>query len=231
MRLEKYKFTAIGPRSENQDAVDVIGDVRLVACVADGVGGSNCGSRASSESVREFIATVDENNISHFIPNMHEKILSIQKDSVECSGMATTFTGCIVHDGIVRGVHVGDSRCYLLRGNGIKQLTTDHTEVNRLLMAGKLTKQEALEYARKHILESAIGASAPLENQGFNFELLPKDRLLLLTDGTHGIITKRDFRDLSVKHPHARDFYDSLVELHSKRKLTDNASFVLISAE
>ena len=110
--------------------------------------------------------------------------------------MASTFTGCSIENLRLNGVHCGDSRLYILRGNGLKQLSEDHSEVAKLLRKGKLSAKEAINYPRRNVLYSAIGAGESIEIQDFEFSLQPKDRILLLTDGVSGVVSKKQVRDL-----------------------------------
>jgi PPM family protein phosphatase len=224
-----FKYTDKGPRNENQDSHEVsIFEASCVACVADGVGGGNCGSLASSLSVETFISKSITSELNELLLNIHDDIKEIQEQNTICKGMATTFTGCIIRNLILDGIHVGDSRLCILRGNGIKQLTHVHTEANRLLRTGKLTKEEYNDYPRKNILESALGISKSLIVQSFQFNLEIRDRVLISSDGFHDIINKREIRDLSVSNQNVHDFGEALVKLLSNKKLIDNVTFVVV---
>ena len=142
--------------------------------------------------------------------------------------MATTFTGCLISDNKIKGVHLGDSRLCLLRGNGIKQLTVNHTEANRLFLAGKLTKDELDNYPRKNVIESAIGIKGQLTIQCFDFDLQLNDRIIISSDGVHGLISKIEFRDLSIKYKLLNEFGEALKSLLQKKGLIDNATFLII---
>lgn len=234
MSIKFYKYSETGPRFENQDSLDAAAfDNSFYACIADGVGGSNCGKIASQESVSFFISQIisGKTNLKEIIISTHERLKNLQNSNIECSKMATTFTGCIIFENSLTAVHVGDSRLCILRGNGIKQLTEDQTEVDRLLKSGKIKYKDVETYPRKHIIESAIGASDFPTIQTFNFELVQGDRVLITTDGVHELISKVEFRDLSVRNKDINSFGLALVNLLNTRKLTDNASFILISVE
>lgn len=71
--------------------------------------------------------------------------------------MATTLTVAFIKNKQMHVVHAGDSRLYVIRGMGLKQLTIDDTEVNKLVSEGVLSKEEALVYPRKNILTNALG--------------------------------------------------------------------------
>jgi PPM family protein phosphatase len=231
--LDFFTYSDKGPRTENQDSWDVATtDAGFVACIADGVGGGNCGKLAAVETVQRFIKKNSAGNISELnvvVKSIHEEIKVLQIENRECKGMATTLTACIIKDNALHGVHVGDSRLCILRENGVKQLTDNHTELNTLLKSGKLKAEDAENYPRKHVLESAIGAKDMPTIQLFDFQLLPNDRIILTTDGVHEVISKIEFRDLSVKAETVEEFGQSIIKMLEMRKLTDNVTFLIIS--
>lgn len=232
MKFEYFEYSDKGPRLENEDALSIftIGDI-LYSCIADGVGGSKCGKLASNKSVESFAAKVkaDQNELERILLEIHEQIKELQATLSECIGMATTFTGCIIQNYSLYGIQVGDSRLCILRGNGIKQLTDVHTEASRLFKSGKLSAVEYQDYPRKHIIESALGITGDLTMQSFSFDLLQGDRIILTTDGVHDVITKTEFRDLSLKNRGINEFGQSIIGLLSTRKISDNTSFIAIS--
>jgi serine/threonine protein phosphatase PrpC len=229
-------FTDKGPRLENEDALDVLnrGSNYLTACIADGVGGLSCGSEAAQMSVSQFMNELTVNpewNLKELLLGIDTNIKAKATWKENCNGMATTFTGCIINEYSLIGVHVGDSRLCILRGNGVKQLTESHTELDRLIREGKIERQYASLYPRKHVLESALGTANKLLIQQFSFSLQSLDRVILSTDGFHEIVTKEEQRDLSVKLRDLDELRDSLVKLIKRRKVTDNVSFVIIEIE
>lgn len=228
--IQHHLYTDKGPRHENQDSVEIKSDgTSLVACIADGVSGKDCGKKASSETIRFFLDNYSSgSDLLMLAKNAHDHIRKIQTEEKECNGMATTFTACIVEDHRLKGVHAGDSRLCLLRGNGIKQLSQEHTEVNRLLLSGKITAEDAINYPRRNVLESAIGIRGELQVQTFEFELKSGDRILLTTDGVHNVISKKEFRDLSKKHSDSEQFSNAIIDMLSQKKLSDNVSFILL---
>ena len=66
MKIESFKYSDSGPRLENQDSISVKEfEDFFVACIADGVGGRNCGSIASQESINFFLSEIINNNVKH----------------------------------------------------------------------------------------------------------------------------------------------------------------------
>jgi serine/threonine protein phosphatase PrpC len=227
-----FQYTDPGPRDDNQDAIDIRHkESYTLACIADGVGGGSCGSLASTESVKFFSNAIDNPiyaRLEDALQATHQRIKELQKKNEECHGMATTFTACLIRSGSLFGVHVGDSRLCILRGNGIKQLTDPHTEAHRLFLEGKLTFNDLATYPRRNVLESAIGIKGEIKIQTFRFDLQVGDRVLLTTDGVHDVINKLEFRDLSKESANVEQFGKKIIELLKDKRLTDNVSFILM---
>jgi len=207
-----------GPRKNNQDAADfrVIGN-KVIACVADGVGGSNSGEVASSLAVKKFMKSADAfdttADLKTYATQIHEQIITEAKQDPNTVGMATTFTGCVINSSILQGVHLGDSRLCILRGNGIKQLTEVHTELRRLLDQNLINEEDAANYPRKNLLESALGIAGPPIIQTFEFSVETGDRIILTTDGVHDIVTKKELRDASIMTGTSTDFSKAIHDL------------------
>ncbi len=213
MKFTYYGYTNQGPHPENQDAFDFLdnGTGIAVACIADGVGGASYGKEASEIAVKNFLKNAFNSNLdlTDVVVEIHNQIV-LKAASLNCEGqMLTTFTGCVVENGKLTGVHSGDTRLYLLRDNGIKQLTNDQTEVARLVRSGKLSVEDSYSYPRRHILESALGVSVLPLIDHFEHEMLEGDRVLLTTDGVHEIVSKKRIRDLSL----ASECIEDLVKL------------------
>jgi protein phosphatase len=77
---------------------------------------------------------------------------------------------------------VGDSRCYLFREHGLKQLTRDQTMAQELLDAGVLNAEQAARSPYANVLSSSLGGAAWVPEVS-HADLKPGDVLLLCTDG------------------------------------------------
>jgi len=222
-----------GPRSQNQDSLAVtnINKDILVACIADGVGGNKGGQEASNLSTKIFVERLGKepkHNLIDLIKDIHNQILLDAQLTPEKTGMATTFSGCIISQMHLNGVHSGDSRLMVLRGNGLLQLTKDQTEVARLFDEGLLSKEDAYNYPRKQIVENALGIEQPFVPQAFSFELKHNDRLVLTTDGVHNKILKSEIRDVSLQSNSPEELTASIIKLVKSRHPDDNFSILSI---
>lgn len=230
--MQFFTYTSQGPRPSNQDCMSIaqIKDLGVLLCVADGVGGNKGGEVASQLAIKTFISCVENENfsMSEAMAAAHEKILEAAKENEDLTGMATTFTAVLISNNRLCGIHCGDSRAYVLRENGIKQLSHDHSEVAKYLREGKLTKEDALVYPRKNILYSALGSHKDLVIDEFDFSLRTRDRVVVLTDGFYGVVPKKMFRDISLASKDIQKFGDNLVDYIESIDTTDNYTIAAV---
>ena len=77
--------------------------------------------------------------------------------------MGTTMTTVSVGDGDIAIAHVGDSRAYRLRDGELERLTHDHSLVDEMVRAGKLTPEEAEVHPQRSIITRALGPEPEVE--------------------------------------------------------------------
>jgi serine/threonine protein phosphatase PrpC len=230
--MKFFKYTNKGPRNINEDSFYISESANTIyACVADGVGGFKHGDFASNFIVKEFEKKITINSsvdLNLFVNEINRNLIDIAKNELKVDKIATTFTAGIISDKLIRGVHVGDSRICVLRGNGIKQLTDEHSEVGRLVREGKLNPEDRKTYPRKNIIESIIGYEDLFTMQNFQFDLLVGDRIIFSTDGFHESISKLELRDISIKIKSFEEFCRKLIIELENRILHDNSTFLCI---
>jgi protein phosphatase len=169
--------------------------------VADGMGGHAAGKRASTVAV-DSLAEYVLNSMPWFL-RLHEEregdfreylraALSHCQHAVEAEaervparrGMGTTLTMGYLAWPRLYVVHVGDSRCYLLRGGRLQQLTRDHTVARRLVEEGVLPEAQAESSRWSHVLWNVVGGNShELDPEVYKTVLARGDSLLLCTDG------------------------------------------------
>lgn len=202
MRIFSASLTRPGPRATNEDFLDCwvteTGDT--VACIADGLGGMGGGDMASRLAVTSFRSALGEYGLDEKAMLAAANIANESIRSAQVAGphnrMASTLIAVALMEDRIVGIHCGDSRASIARGKGIRRLTTDHSEGQRLLEAGKLSKEELPSYPRKHILESALGVRDQPRIDTIHFDLLLGDRIILTTDGVHNLVPLREMQRL-----------------------------------
>ena len=238
MKISFASISEAGPRKVNEDSLDcwVSASGETDACIADGLGGMGGGDVASKLAVRTF-----RNHLQRFgiceetllggAREAHLKIREAQSAVQTHNRMATTFTAVSLSKKGILGVHCGDSRAAIARRNGIKWLTKDHSEGQRLFEMGKLTKEELATYQRKHILESALGDKEDPRVDSFSFDLVPGDHVLLTTDGVHNSVLLREMQYLSSISPNPDELAKRVANSIEQHGPSDNYSMVALYVE
>jgi len=164
--------------------------------VADGMGGHAAGELASAIAVAT-LSSLNENPpsaadalgaLADAVDRVGISLGSVVAAEPELAGMGTTVTGLAWLGGRIAVVHVGDSRAYLLRDGALVQLTHDHTYVQTLVDAGRLTEEQAAKHPRRSLLTRALDGITPVEADLSVREARVGDRYLLCSDGLTGVI-------------------------------------------
>jgi len=202
--FETSARSAIGlVRQGNEDSGFV--SPQLIA-VADGMGGHAAGEVASRIAVEvlqslvpALVSTgIDEDSVAdllmHSLHSIDSEISVVTDDDVEKRGMGTTLTALLIRDKHISLLHVGDSRCYRLRGNSLEQLSNDHTIIQELLDQGAISPAEALEHPQRSMLTQALRGDGDVTPVLQMYEIKKGDRYLLCSDGLSGVLTEKEIK-------------------------------------
>lgn len=239
MNFNYLTCTNIGlKRADNEDAFGVFEiENGLLTVVCDGLGGNKAGDVASRLAVKviaEHFASSRERDLLERIKSAivaaHAKILEQSNSNFQQKGMATTVDVLYLKDNTSYWGHVGDSRIYNVKNGKIKQLTKDHSLVQKLVDDGFLTLKEAENHPNKNIITRALGDSNLIEVDLSKLKYNPDESnfFFLCTDGVTGVI--KDFElekilsfDNLEKMPHL------LSNMIIERGAPDNFTFVIIT--
>jgi serine/threonine protein phosphatase PrpC len=190
-------------RQGNEDSGFV--SPQLIA-VADGMGGHAAGEVASRIAVEvlkslvpSLISTdIDEDSVEdllmHSLHSIDSEISVVTDDEIEKRGMGTTLTALLIRDKNISLLHVGDSRCYRLRGNTLEQLSNDHTVIQELLDQGAISQAEAVEHPQRSMLTQALRGDGDVTPVLQMYEVKKGDRYLLCSDGLSGVLTEKEIK-------------------------------------
>ena len=202
--FETSARSAIGlVRQGNEDSGFV--SSQLIA-VADGMGGHAAGevaSRIAIEVLQSLVpalisADVDEDSVEdllmHSLHSIDSEISVVTDEEIEKRGMGTTLTALLIRDKHISLLHVGDSRCYRLRGNTLEQLSNDHTVIQELLDQGAISQAEAAEHPQRSMLTQALRGDGDVTPVLQMYEIKKGDRFLLCSDGLSGVLTEKEIK-------------------------------------
>ena len=165
--------------------------------VADGMGG-HAGGDIASAMVSQAVASADQGyespldairSVDKALVAANEKLTKTVADHQELRGMGTTFSGLMVVDDKIALSHIGDSRIYRVSDGKLKQISKDHTFVQRLVDTGRITEEEALVHPRRNVLMRVLGdVEIELEIDSEVHDAVAGDRWLLCSDGLSGFV-------------------------------------------
>lgn len=205
-----------------------------VFAVADGLGGHRGGEVASNLAL-ESIAPLDALDPKRAAEKIGEAVRSANRtvsqragaDS-QLAGMGTTMTAVVISADTAHLAHVGDSRCYLIRGSGITRLSRDHTLVARMVEEGKITQEQAEVHPQRSILTRALGAEREVEVDEVRFSLVPGDRLVLCSDGLTAVLSDDEIKALATDGADLREICARLIDEANARGGPDNVTVVVV---
>ena len=242
--MRVYSGSDIGlTRNSNQDycKTGIFPDGSAWAVVCDGMGGANGGCTASRVAAQTIAETLTE----LYSPDMDDGRLresmevSVQKANLEVfdmsrsdfslMGMGTTVVCAVARNGRIHVVHAGDSRAYLLVGNRISRITTDHSIVQELVSAGQITDEQARVHPNRNIITRALGVEPYLDTDyntaGFESGCV----LMICTDGLSGYFSDENILSL-MKNESGDRLIEKLINAAKEMGGSDNITVAVIEA-
>lgn len=230
MRIEVGVATDIGRiREGNEDSYLV--EPPLYA-VADGMGGARGGEVASHLALDtiEELHRAHRGTLAEQIRQANRVVFERSSADRAVAGMGTTLTAAIIDGDSALLAHVGDSRGYLLRAGSLRQLTDDHTLVNRMLKAGEITPAEAQQHPHRNVLTRVVGTDPDVAVDEDAVGLLDGDRLLLCSDGLTDMLTEDQIQAILESTPEPQETADRLVRAANRAGGVDNITALVIDA-
>jgi len=155
--------------------------------VADGMGGHGSGDVASTIAIEEMSAC------AALRPLFTEAVLTALEHANrhiidKASRMGTTVTGVAGLEAADGGdqlmvFNIGDSRVYRLADHRLEQLTVDHSEVQELVLAGVITREQARTHPRRNVVTRALGSASGQRPDHWLLSAVTGERYLVCSDG------------------------------------------------
>lgn len=230
-----------GVRENNEDYIKFCVDnnqsnLSRVIVLCDGMGGHAHGEIASKIVAESVFTTLDSNgNKVDFSEDdlqlaLDNALIALNKANVydDCKKMGTTLVVAVINKKNVLVGHVGDSRCYLFNGDGLKLFrTNDHSKVAEAVKAEILTEEEAINSEYKNILtRCVIAGKTDVKIEVDRLDIKDKDRLLLCSDGVIDAIRDEELSEILIN----RNINEALALIDSKCQIKshDNYSVIIV---
>lgn len=224
-------------RKHNEDAYLVLEEHSLYV-VADGMGRHAAGEVASRLAV-DTVADVYRvgefggfkfdprhpkaaNRLLAAFHTANETVFKQSREVEAYAGMGTTMVALhfTTSRKLASIVHAGDSRCYRVRGNEIRQLTQDHT-----LGAAGIVGPSA------YILSRAVGIEENLEPDVTLDKPEPGDIYVICSDGLSRMIANETILKVCVEYNNLDEACRNLIDLANKSGGRDNVTVILVRVD
>jgi len=231
-------------RDNNEDAVTF--DPATNLCIlADGMGGYNAGEIASgmatafikSELARWLSQAGRHANYKEMrrameicVENANHSIFNAANSNPQYSGMGTTLVVGVFQSARLMLGHIGDSRCYRLRGTQFQQITKDHSLLQEQIDAGLITPEQALTSVNKNLVTRALGVedAVLLEVNEHRVEL--GDIYLMCSDGLSDMVGDEEIAAILLGSKSLDQMGRDLVVAANNAGGRDNISVLLAQA-
>lgn len=236
--------THIGQRDHNEDAILLRRELELFV-LADGAGGENAGNVASSMALSTIAHEMEQmpktrgfdvlglplgaRRLSAAVQAANRTIVELAQSSARFRGMGTTVVAiCVETDvGVLHLAHVGDSRCYRLRGNQVELLTQDHSLANDVLeLAPDLADERAVQLP-KRVITRALGMSHTVRVAVQSLALCPGDRFLMCSDGLTDQLEEEQIADALRQSVRPPALVKLLLDVALAERAQDNVAVIV----
>jgi PPM family protein phosphatase len=248
--LEAAAKTDAGRRRDHNEDVALVRDDLNLYVVADGAGGHQAGDVAADLAVRtiasffaegareqelrpefdRFGLPVGARRLSTAIHRANREVLQLSRSSRKHRGMGTTVVAASFspQSGLLHVAHVGDSRCYRLRGGHLEQLTQDHSLLTEVLEARPDLDDGALARLPQHVVTRALGMDDQVRVAVHSFQVVGGDRYLLCSDGLSAIVPASMIAETLAEFPEPGFCVRKLIALANGAGGPDNIAALVV---
>lgn len=209
--------------------------------VSDGMGGHNAGEIASNYCMKRIAALEEKaqacTSLNEVLSLVQQEIASINSSICENGekypefhGMGATLVMLVNYESENVILNIGDSRAYSLGDMGIRQVSKDHTEGQRMLDLGILTRKELEAFSAKKNLNRYFGYSGKgyrLQADVFPLSDLTT-RVLLCSDGISDVFDEKILSDFISSGEDSWTATERMVREACSSANADNATAIII---
>jgi serine/threonine protein phosphatase PrpC len=162
------------------------------------------------------------------VMNANNEVLAYANANPGERGLGATVTAAMIVGEVLTIAQVGDSRCYLLSGERLEQLTEDHSLVQRMVNTGSLSRSEARVHPYRNVIYRSIGGDQHIEIDIVRRTLKSGDVILLCSDGLNGMLSDDQIRDTLMVNPDPDAAAKELVVTANAAGGEDNISVIVV---
>ncbi len=238
-------------RSLNEDSLLTLGLTTIyrsvstpvgLYVVADGMGGHEAGDVASQTAIRAVAQCAVGDmmpplSAGEMAPDVQRWLLAAVQaanravyDRRQAAGsdMGTTLVAAFLFGDRATIANIGDSRAYLLTAEGITQITTDHSLVERLVATGQISRQEAHHHPQRNVIYRVVGDRANTEADTFQQRLGSGQAVLLCSDGLSGMVPDERMWNIWRTSTSPQEACDRLVQAANDAGGEDNITVIIV---
>lgn len=229
-------------RANNEDAV--LFDAQSCSLVlADGMGGYNAGEVASGmaastilEALSAWVARVGvaaqasdvRGAMQASVDQANRAVYEAAHTHAQYAGMGTTVVVGLFHAGVLWVGHIGDSRCYRLRGGVLERITRDHSLLQERLDAGLITPAQAVHSRIRNLVTRALGVDKAVVLEVNDFAVAAGDIYLVCSDGLSDMLDDEAIAQIAALAHDLEHKAGALVDAANARGGKDNISVLLV---
>ena len=225
-------------RDHNEDRWRADADAGLYI-VSDGMGGAAHGELAAQIVVDVLPTYVETRRTAQGTAARLEDVLTTaiaelsdglhsRSKAAGVPGAAATVVAALIVEKSCTIAHLGDSRAYLLREDGLVCLTRDHSVAQALVDAGQIEIDELANHPTRNSLTRFMGMPPPAKPAVTHVDLRPGDRILLCSDGVSGAVDAETLRTILRRDDVPEALCKALIDAANDAGGRDNMTALLI---
>lgn len=237
LKLTSFAMTDVGKaRKHNEDSVLDRSEIGLWA-VADGMGGHAKGDVAS-QMIIDAMKKVHEgvklesciDDIENRLLEVNQKLVAKARESEKKTTIGSTVVVMLAYRKYCVYIWAGDSRLYRLRDGKLKQMTTDHSQVEVYVEQGLISREEAAVHPHGNMITRAVGAAEVLYLDMDIQEMKSGDRYLLCSDGLTKHTNDLEFEKM-LKIGTPEECCNAMIKQTLDRGAGDNVTAIIVDVQ
>lgn len=231
-------------RNNNEDSVAFDAPTQH-GVLADGMGGYNAGEVAAgmatdliTSSLTSWLAGTGHRLTAQQVRQQIELCVDHANDSIyqaaqvnpAYAGMGTTLVLAVFRNARLLLGHIGDSRCYRLRGKRLTQITKDHSLLQEYLDGGFLSRAQMAFAPNKNLVTRALGVEPAVSIELHEHAVAVGDIYLICSDGLSDMVDDAAIASILCQDTPLNQMAHELVSTANDNGGQDNITVLLAKA-